>query len=321
MRNGPKQKKGTRRNTMAKQEKEVEKWVTMNGVRVPIFKDGSVGGPKAIRDKIKNMNSFDKAKKGLTTDTSNAKERVDMLKAELKKHPNDMHTNEIKNRLKKAEDDYKKLKKSDTSNDNFKTKKEWDDKEKQIAKNKAEADDRNGKKEPTEEEMKAYLKERGQERFVKELNPNQTEEGYQKALRYVYDQNTLSKEEFKKKYFTEKSDKKGTKASERTANQAREEELKSKIKQLEKNAFNKDARAVLNELRARADEHRRFESDREDMQARLKSLKAKEKELTKTSAFKPEARQTLKELRARIEEIQLMERNDAHELTSYKRKK
>lgn len=159
------QKKGIRRSTMAKQEKEIERWVTVNGTRVPIFKDGSVGGPKELRDKVK------------------------------------------------------------------------------------------------------------------------------------------------------------TKENERTANQTREEELKSKIKQLEKNAFNKDARAVLNELRARVDEHRRFESDREDMQARLKSLKAKEKELTKTSAFKPEARQTLKELRARIEEIQLMERNDAHELTSYKRKK
>lgn len=38
---------------MAKQEKEVERWVTVNGARVPIFKDGSVGGPKALRDKVK----------------------------------------------------------------------------------------------------------------------------------------------------------------------------------------------------------------------------------------------------------------------------
>lgn len=36
-----------------KQEKEVEKWVTINGARVPIFKDGSIGGPKELRDKLK----------------------------------------------------------------------------------------------------------------------------------------------------------------------------------------------------------------------------------------------------------------------------
>lgn len=42
---------------MAKQEREVERWITVNGVRVPIFKDGSVGGPKAIADKIKNKTS------------------------------------------------------------------------------------------------------------------------------------------------------------------------------------------------------------------------------------------------------------------------
>lgn len=38
---------------MAKQEKEIERWVTVNGARVPIFKDGSIGGPKALRDKVK----------------------------------------------------------------------------------------------------------------------------------------------------------------------------------------------------------------------------------------------------------------------------
>lgn len=36
-----------------KQEKEIERWVTVNGARVPIFKDGSIGGPKALRDKVK----------------------------------------------------------------------------------------------------------------------------------------------------------------------------------------------------------------------------------------------------------------------------
>lgn len=54
MRNGTKQKKDTRRGAMAKkQEKEIERWVTVNGARVPIFKDGSIGGPKALRDKVK----------------------------------------------------------------------------------------------------------------------------------------------------------------------------------------------------------------------------------------------------------------------------
>lgn len=114
-----------------KQEKEVERWVTVNGARVPIFKDGSIGGPKELRDKLKKMDSFEKSQKGLYTNTSNAKEQVDMLKAELKKHSNDIHTNEIKARLKKAEDRYKKLKKGeDPDKDVFKTKKEWDEEDK-----------------------------------------------------------------------------------------------------------------------------------------------------------------------------------------------
>jgi len=99
----------------------------------------------------------------------------------------------------------------------------------------------------------------------------------------------------------------------KTDNQWREDELKSQIKQLEKNAFNKDARVVLGELRARVDEHRRFESGREDMDNRLKQLQAKEKQLTKTDAFNPEARQTLKELRGRIDEIRKILRNDRYE--------
>jgi len=49
-----------------------------------------------------------------------------MLKAELKKHPSDIHTNYIKNRLQKAEEDYKKLSRGDTSDKNFKTAKEWE---------------------------------------------------------------------------------------------------------------------------------------------------------------------------------------------------
>ena len=38
---------------MSKKEREVEKWITVNGTRVPIFKDGSIGGPKELRDKLK----------------------------------------------------------------------------------------------------------------------------------------------------------------------------------------------------------------------------------------------------------------------------
>jgi hypothetical protein len=133
---------------MAKQEKEIERWVTMNGVRVPIYKDGSIGGPKELRDKIKakdkkvqkqvdsrfkskekskeGKSSFDKARDHEVSNLQNAKENVDMLKEQLKKHPNDTYTAEIKARLKKAQAEYKKLQSGDTSDSNFKTAKEHD---------------------------------------------------------------------------------------------------------------------------------------------------------------------------------------------------
>lgn len=119
---------------MAKQEKEVERWITVNGARVPIFKDGSVGGPPALRKKVESSlkkksekkDSFQRAADHEVSNVQNAKENVELLKKELKKHPDDAHTAEIKARLKKAQEDHKKLKKGDTSDSNFKTAKEWD---------------------------------------------------------------------------------------------------------------------------------------------------------------------------------------------------
>lgn len=35
-----------------KPEKEIERWITVKGARVPIFKDGSFGGPKALREML-----------------------------------------------------------------------------------------------------------------------------------------------------------------------------------------------------------------------------------------------------------------------------
>jgi len=110
-------------------------------------------------------------------------------------------------------------------------------------------------------------------------------------------------------------------AKTRTENQTRQDELKQQIKKLEKHAFNKDARVVLDELRAREDEHRRFEADKEDMDERLEELKKKEKQLTKTDAFNPQARSILKDLRARIDEIQKIKRNDEHEIPTSKKVK
>lgn len=133
---------------MAKQEKEVERWITVNGARVPIFKDGSVGGPPALRKKVESSlkkksekkDSFQKAADHEVSNVQNAKENVELLKKELKKHPDDAHTAEIKARLKKAQEDHKKLKKGDTSDSNFKTAKEWDEEEarKKIIKNRQE---------------------------------------------------------------------------------------------------------------------------------------------------------------------------------------
>lgn len=375
-----------------KQEKEIERWVTVNGARVPIFKDGSIGGPKALRDKVKavvkekssdgkslkDMSATDIGKEYLTAtgerkktllkelhdrgyrrnkDGSWGKKESDKsgvtrkdVEELTKKKDKVSKTAKLDSKpiTKKEVEEYKKnnpFKKSDSTEkvDNITgknvkwldynikqqglgmesadmedikrnakfmngekvslydkagneyrgtfnvyndggmevvdIKKEWynrkpddtsstgvkydrpktskqidkdfDTKEKQIARNQAEKEKLNGKKEPTEEEMRAYLKERGQERFVKELNPNQTEEGYQQALRYVYDQNTLSKEEFKKKYFTEKSDKKEktvapkkeTKSPMARAYEMTESELRAYVK---KNNLTKSYNMMMN---------------------------------------------------------------------------
>ena len=174
--------------------------------------------------------------------------------------------------------------------------KDFDDKEKQLARNKAEAS--RSQQSERVENYKALI-----EKFQKQ--GMSLEEAKEKAYR-TGDIEPVSKKQAESR-------------SSRTENQIREDQLKSQIKHLEKNAaFNKDARSALGEFRARVDEHRRFESGKEDMGARLKQLQAQEKSLTKTDAFNPEARQTLKELRGRIDEIQKMERNDAHESTGSK---
>ena len=109
--------------------------------------------------------------------------------------------------------------------------------------------------------------------------------------------------------------------SNKTENQRREDDLKRQLETLKGKEFNKDARVGIDDLRARLDEHRRFEGAMEDMDERLKELKKKEAQITKTDAFNPQARKTLKDLRARIDEINQMNRNDAHEPTSYKNDK
>lgn len=52
-----------------KEEREIERWVTVNGARVPIFKDGSIGGPKALQEaykKAQERKKFDQEHRALT---------------------------------------------------------------------------------------------------------------------------------------------------------------------------------------------------------------------------------------------------------------
>ncbi len=53
----------------------------------------------------------------------------------------------------------------------------------------------------TIEEMKTYIKRNNLTHMVVELNMDGTKEGAIAAIEYVYDGHTLSKEEFKAKYF------------------------------------------------------------------------------------------------------------------------
>lgn len=120
------------------------RWVTSKGRRIYIPDEGEKVPEKYKKSDSKS--SFTRSQNHEISNLQNEKERVSMLEEQLKKHPNDEHTKEIKSRLKKAKQDYDKLSKGNTSDSNFKTDKEWDTKEKQISANKAQADERNGKK-------------------------------------------------------------------------------------------------------------------------------------------------------------------------------
>lgn len=84
-----------------KQEKEVERWITVNGARVPIFKDGSVGGPKELRDKLKAHSE----KKSSKEDFVISKESADL---QLKKDEEKYLKNQKRkaSKLQKAKDKY-----------------------------------------------------------------------------------------------------------------------------------------------------------------------------------------------------------------------
>ena len=161
-------------------QKEVKQWITVKGRHIPIFEGESKEeaikratksagkGATKISESDEVKEAHPEAKKALGKDLKNAQDQVDKLKAELKKHPDDVHTDYIKEQLKKAKAHYKKLSAGDNSSDeNFKTAKEWDkeekkasskkeatkksiskdldEKEKQIAQHKEEADRLNGK--------------------------------------------------------------------------------------------------------------------------------------------------------------------------------
>ena len=133
---------------MAKQEKEIERWVTVNGVRVPIFKDGSVGGPKAIADKIKKN-----GKKESKNKDDGSKERLSTYERQLAE-VNDELANAPKSKALRNEEGIKELEKKKAQLESYiarekKSKqidKDNDLKEKQIKQNEAERDKLNGVK-------------------------------------------------------------------------------------------------------------------------------------------------------------------------------
>ena len=130
-----------------KQEKEIERWVTVNGARVPIFKDGSVGGPKAIADKIKKS-----GKKASKKKDDGSKERLSVYERQLAE-VNDELANAPKSKALRNEEGIRELEKKKAQLESYIAKekkskqvdKDFDTKEKQIAKNKAEKDKLNGK--------------------------------------------------------------------------------------------------------------------------------------------------------------------------------
>ena len=88
-----------------KQEKEIERWVTVNGARVPIFKDGSIGGPKAIADKIKKSGKKESKKKD-----DGSKERLSVYERQLAE-VNDELANQPKSKALRNEEGIRELEK------------------------------------------------------------------------------------------------------------------------------------------------------------------------------------------------------------------
>lgn len=99
----------------------------------------------------------------------------------------------------------KKTKESEKESLKKQINKDFDTKEKQITANKEQSAKLNSK-EVSLEQKKQYLRDHNLTKFAKELNPSGSNE--KGAVEYVYDQHTLSKEEFRKKYFGDNNKKK-----------------------------------------------------------------------------------------------------------------
>lgn len=122
-------------------------WVTSQGRKIYIPDEGEKVPAKYKNNVDKNfthqtLHNYDT--KRHEDHLKEAEENLAMLKSELKKHPNDIHTAYIKSRIKEREKQYKELKNATDPHTGQKykdqVKKESSDKEKQIAKSKAEAD-------------------------------------------------------------------------------------------------------------------------------------------------------------------------------------
>lgn len=154
--------------------KEVKQWITVNGVHVPIFEGESKAD--AVKRAVKKTQGTKKTGESFTrkeSNVDNAKRRVEELEAELKKHKNDEHTSYIKNKLKTAKEDYKKLSKGDTSDSNFKTKKEQDSVESKADKVLKEGQERSAKYNKDMKDLRESLKnaktQKEKDRIEKEI--------------------------------------------------------------------------------------------------------------------------------------------------------
>ena len=157
--------------------KEVKQWITVKGRHIPIFEG------ETAKDAIKRM-----ADKGKTNSPTS-------------KETKQKGINKAKNIKNKADRDYKK----NPTALNAENKTIADERHEQ-AKNRPELKSAHFKKKesnnkPTQADKEKYIKEHGLDKYVRELNSNSTERGAKAAIDYVYDQHTLSKEQFKKKYF------------------------------------------------------------------------------------------------------------------------